>query len=175
MFVRRFHRRRLAPGFLSVYPATTDAEALHSAGDYAGDRFIAFSTWAWLEAHAKTGNAPVYRYFLDLGSPGDRNHKVSDGAFHSDDIEYVFGALDSRPEMAIRPEDRKLSDLMSTYWTNFAKTGDPNSPGLPSWPKYQAASDWQVMHLDATPEAKPDSLRPRYLFLDSQLGKSASK
>lgn len=97
------------------------------------------------------------------------------GAFHSDDIEYVFGALDSRPEMAIRPPDRALSELMQQYWTNFAKTGDPNAPGLPRWPVYNAAGNWQVMHLDATPEAKPDTLRPRYLFLDSQWGRSAAK
>jgi len=164
-----------APGFLAVYPAATDAEAVRSAGDYAGDRFIAFSTWAWLEAQVKTGAAPVYRYFFALGSPGDHNHIAGMGAFHSDDIEYVFGALDSRPEMAIRPEDRTLSDLMGEYWTNFAKTGDPNAPGLPKWPVYNATGGWQVMHLDANPEAKPDALRPRYLFLDSQWGSAAGK
>jgi para-nitrobenzyl esterase len=97
------------------------------------------------------------------------------GAFHSDDIEYVFGALDSRPEMAVRPEDRVLSELMGQYWTNFAKTGDPNGPGLPKWPVYNAADNYQVMHLDATPEAKPDTLRPRYLFLDSVWGSTAAK
>ncbi len=162
-----------APGFLAVYPAATDAEALQSANDYAGDHFIAFSTWAWLEAQVKTGGAPVYRYFLDLGSPGDRNHSVAQGAFHSDDIEYIFGTLDSRPGMPIRPEDRALSELMQQYWTNFAKTGDPNAPGLPQWPTYNAADGWQVMHLDATPAAAPDTRRPRDLFLDSQWGSTA--
>jgi len=164
-----------AASFLAVYPASTDAEAVRSAGDYAGDEFIAFSTWSWLEAQTKTGGAPVYRYFFALGSPGDRNHTVSMGAFHSDDIEYVFGALDSRPEMAIRPADRALSEQMQEYWTNFAKTGDPNGPGLPKWPKYDGNSGWQVMRLDATSEAKPDALRGRYLFLDSEWGKAAGK
>jgi para-nitrobenzyl esterase len=160
--------------FLAVYPATTDAEAIQSAGDFAGDKFIAFSTWAWLEAQVKTGNAPVYRYFFALPSPGDRNHTVAMGAFHSDDIEYVFGTLDSRADMAIRPEDRALSDLMQQYWTNFAKTGDPNAPGLPQWPAYSPADSYQVMHLDATPAASPDTLRPRYLFLDTIWGTSAA-
>jgi para-nitrobenzyl esterase len=164
-----------APAFLALYPATTDAEALQSANDYAGDRFIAFSTWAWLEAQVGTSGATVYRYFFALGSPGDRNHTSSMGAFHSDDIEYVFGALDSRPEMAIRPVDRALSDQMMQYWTNFARTGDPNGPGLPRWLPYNAAGGWQVMHLDATPASQPDALRGRYLFLDTQWGRAASK
>lgn len=160
-----------APQFLALYPASTDAEAVHSAGDYAGDHFIAFSTWAWLEAQAQTGHAAVYRYFFDLPSPGDRNHTVAMGAFHSDDIEYVFGTLDSRPGMNIRPEDRALSELMQQYWTNFARTGDPNGPNLPKWPTYNSTGNWQVMHLDATPAAAPDTLRPRYLFLQNEWSK----
>jgi para-nitrobenzyl esterase len=161
--------------FLTVYPATTDAEAVRSAYDYASDHSMGFVTWAWLEAHAQSGAAPVYRYFFDLPSPGDRNHPANQGAFHSDDIEYVFGALDPRPEMPIRPEDRALSELMGQYWTNFAKAGDPNAPGLPKWPAYTAADNYEVMHLDAAPAAKPDTLRPRYLFLNSVWGSAATK
>jgi para-nitrobenzyl esterase len=156
-----------AQEFLAVYPATTDAQAVQSAGDFASDRFIAYSTWAWLEAHVKTGNAPVYRYRLDLGSPGDKFHSAAIGAFHSDDIEYVFGTLDSRQQATWRPEDRALSDQIQQYWTNFARTGDPNSPGLPTWPTYAPATNWQVMHLNTTSEAQPDTQRARYLFLDS--------
>jgi para-nitrobenzyl esterase len=154
-----------APKFLALYPANTEAEALRSAGDYAGDKFIAYRTWVWLEAQEQTGHAPLYRYFFDLPSPGDRNHSIAAGAFHSDDIEYVFGTLDSRPQMKIRPEDRALSELMQQYWVNFARTGDPNGPGLPQWPVY-GPSTWQVMRLDTTPKAEPDKLRDRYLFLD---------
>src|SRR5579862_3018614 len=164
-----------ADKFLAVYPATDDTIALASAGDYVSDRFIAFSTWRWLEAQVQTGTTPVYRYRFDLGSPGDKFHPVSAGAFHSDDIEYVFGTLDSRQQITVRPEDRKLSDQIQTYWTNFARTGDPNNgaatPGLPKWPIYNSSTEWMVMHLDATPEAKPDSQRDRYLFLDSVWGK----
>ena len=164
-----------APAFLAVYPAASDAEAQQSANDYAGDRFIAFSTWAWLEAQVKTGGAPVYRYFFALGSPGDRNHSVAQGAFHSDEIEYVFGTLDSRPEMALRPVDRALSNQMMQYWTNFARTGDPNGAGLPRWLPYNAADGYQVLHLDAAPASQPDAFRPRDLFLDSQWGRAAAK
>jgi para-nitrobenzyl esterase len=115
---------------------------------------------------------PLYRYYFSLRPTGSRFHPASEGAFHSDEIEYVFGTLESRPGMAIRPEDRALSALMQQYWTNFAKskTGDPNAPGLPKWPTYSPATNWQVMRLDASPEAKPDTLRSRYLFLDSKWG-----
>jgi para-nitrobenzyl esterase len=160
--------------FLAVYPATTDAEAARSAYDYASDHSMGYLTWAWLEAQTKTGNAPVYRYFFDLPSPGDRNHTVAMGAFHSDDIEYVFGTLDSRPGMPVRSEDRALSELMQQYWTNFAKTGDPNAPGLPKWPAYTPGANYPVMHLDATPTAAPDTLRARYLFLDTIWGSAAA-
>ncbi len=156
-----------ASDFDRVYAATTDEEALRTAEDLAGDRFIAYSTWAWLEAQVKTGGAPVYRYEFDRPSPGDPNHPASGGAFHSDDIEYVFGNLDSRRGAAWKPEDYKLSELMQTYWTNFAKTGDPNGAGAPQWPVYGAAGNWPAMHLDVTSEARPDAHRERYLFLDT--------
>ena len=119
----------------------------------------------------QTGKAPVYRYFFDLGSPGDKNHPAAMGAFHSDDIDYVFGTLDQRPEATWRPEDRKLSEQMGQYWTNFARTGDPNGTDLPKWPTY-GPTEWQVMWLDANSAAKPDPYRERYLFLESQWGKA---
>lgn len=163
-----------AEEFLKLYPASTDAEALRSAGDFESDRFIIYSTWRWLEAQVKTGAAPVYRYRLDLVPPGDQFHPAGIGAFHSDDIEYVFGTLDSRPGAVWRPEDRKLSDEIQQYWTNFARTGDPNGSDLPKWPTYDAADGWQFMRLDATSEAQPDRLRDRYLFLDKVWGKAST-
>ncbi|MFY9856344.1 MAG: carboxylesterase family protein [Terracidiphilus sp.] len=148
--------------FLKLYPADTDAQALRSAIDYAGDSFIAFGTWKWIEAHKQTGDSPVYRYHLELAAPVSKYHPES-FAFHSDDIEYVFGTLDTRPGAVWRPEDRKLSDQMMSYWTNFAKTSDPNGPGLPEWPRY--GKDDLLIHLDSTIASGSDSERPRYEFL----------
>jgi para-nitrobenzyl esterase len=155
-----------APKFLAAYPASTDAEALASAGDLAGDRFIAFSTWRWMEAHVKTGAAPTYRYFFTLAAPLDRFHGTIPLAFHSDDIEYVFGTLESRLGAHWRAEDRALSDQIQQYWTNFARTGDPNAPGLPVWPTY-GPTQWNVMSLAAESKAAPDAHRDRDLFLDA--------
>lgn len=156
--------------FLKLYPGTTDSEAVRSAGDFAGDRVIKYSTWRWLEEQAATGGAPVYRYHFELGSPGDKNHPVELGAPHSDEIEYVFGTLDAREGTKWRPEDRALSSEMGQYWTDFARTGNPNGAGLPNWPQYNAADNWQVMHLNATSRATPDMQRARYLFLNDTWG-----
>jgi para-nitrobenzyl esterase len=148
--------------FLTLYPAETDAQALRSAIDYGSDNFIAFGTWKWIEAHRKTGESPIYRYHLELAALPSKFHPGT-FAFHSDDIEYIFGTLDTRPGAEWRPEDRKLSEQMMSYWTNFARTGDPNGPGLPAWPKYDTSDS--LIHLDSAITSGPDTLRPRYEFL----------
>ena len=80
----------------------------------------------------------------------------------------VFGSLtQSLPKVPWEEADRKLSDTMVTYWTNFARSGDPNGGGLPPWPKY--GTDHQVQHLDETIRSAPDTLRARYQALDAWL------
>jgi para-nitrobenzyl esterase len=148
--------------FLKLYPGDTDEQAQRSAIDYGSDAFIAFGTWKWIEAQRKTGEAPVYRYHFELPAPPSKFHPGW-FTFHSDDIEYVFGVLDTRPEAEWRPEDRKLSEEMVGYWTNFAKTGDPNGPGLPEWPKYGA--DKQILHLNSPITSGPSTVEERYEFL----------
>lgn len=151
-----------ADEFLKLYPGETDAQALRSAIDYGSDAFIAFGTWKWIEAHQKTGDAPIYRYHFELAAPPSKFHPGS-FAFHSDDIEYVFGTLATRPGATWSPDDWKMSDEMMSYWTNFAKTGDPNGPGLPEWPKYGA--DHELIHLNIPTSSGPSRVRARYEFL----------
>jgi len=151
-----------AEEFLKLYPGETDEQAVRSAADYGSDAFIAFGTWKWIEAHRRTGNSPVYRYHFEQPAPPSKFHPVAD-AFHSDDIEYVFGTIDTRPGAVWQPEQRKLSDEMMSYWTNFARTGDPNGTGLPEWPKY--GTDRELIHLDSTVTSGPSTVEPRYEFL----------
>ena len=151
-----------ASEFLAVYPGDSDEQAVRSAIDYESDTFIAFDTWMWIEAQVKTGDAPVYRYHFELAAPPSKFHPGW-FAFHSDEIEYVFGTLDTRPGAVWQPEDRKLSEQMMDYWTNFAKTGDPNGPGLPEWPRFD--KDGEILHLDSEITGGPDTTRPRYEFL----------
>jgi para-nitrobenzyl esterase len=157
-----------ADAFLKAFPGTTDAEAVDSALDYGAQQFIALGTWRWLEAQVKTGHAPVYRYHFELAAPPSKFHPGS-SAFHSDDIEYVFGSLDTRPGAVWRPEDRKLSEQMMGYWTNFAKTGDPNGQGLPVWPRYDKTG--QLIHLDSAITSGPDAKRAQYDFQMTTLEK----
>jgi len=160
-----------AKQFLKLYPTDNPERALRSAQDFAGDRFIAFSTWAWMEAQTKTGKAPVYRYRFDLAPPTDQGGGSSMCAYHSAEIEYVFGQLDTKPGIRWRREDRELSELMQKYWTNFARNGDPNGPGLPNWPRYTSGEKWPVMFLDVMSSVHSDGLRDRYLFLAKEWAK----
>ena len=76
-------RQLTRTSFLAAYHGIEQTRTCsRSRADYAGDRFIAYSTWRWLEAQVGTGGAPVYRYFLDLGSSGGQvPHAWRWGAF----------------------------------------------------------------------------------------------
>jgi para-nitrobenzyl esterase len=155
-----------AAAFLKVYPGETDAQAKRSAQDLAGDQFIAYSTWKWIEMHQETAHTPIYRYRFDQAPPAADGSAGEGGAYHSAEIEFVFSVLSSKP-LPWKPEDRKLSDLMSTYWSNFAKTGNPNGAGLPQWPAFRKADGYPVMHLRTESRSEPEQNRARYEFLDS--------
>ncbi len=167
-----------ADAILKVYPAANDAEALESAAALGSDTFIGQATWKWIEMHAGTGGAPVYRYSFDRKIPVAPDANVNGvsatsrdiGARHAGEIEYVFGALDSIKNVAWEPSDRKLSDAMTAYWANFARTGDPNGAGLPAWPRYEP-KDPRILHLDETIRVAPDSNRPRYEAIDVYVDK----
>ena len=150
-----------AQEFFKLYPGGTDTDAVKSASDFGGDQFIAYGTWKWIEIDRQTGDKDIYRYKLDLAAPPSKFHPGS-FAFHSDDIEYVFGTLATRPGATWRPEDWELSKEMMGYWTNFAKTGDPSGPGLPNWPKYGEGDP--VLHLDHPIAVRNDENRGRYEF-----------
>jgi para-nitrobenzyl esterase len=84
------------------------------------------------------GDAPVYSYQFEQSIPG----REGDGAAHSYELPYVFGTLLPSGPLAgsFTAADRQLSNVMLSYWTNFAKRGDPNGAGLPLWPKFHASA-----------------------------------
>ena len=157
------HYGKRAEEFLAAFPGKSDEESVQSADAYTTEAFIASSAWKWAEAQSRTGEAPVYRYRFDLPATPSEMHPEGKYAFHSDELEYVFGTLDVRRCATWRPEDRTLSEQMVGYWTNFARTGDPNGKGLPHWPRYD--KEKQLIHLDSTITSGPDVLRPQFEFL----------
>ncbi len=167
-----------ADQFLKLYPAGTDEEALLSAQALAGDDFIAFSTWKWIDMQRKTGGAPVYQYHFEQvpkTKPGAMLGPIPAsemGSKHAGEIEYVFQTLKSQQGVPWTDDDFKVSDAMSSYWVNFVKSGNPNGDGLPEWPKCDAENGYQVMHLNGMgSHASADAVRGRYEFLDAQAGK----
>ncbi|MBQ2684878.1 MAG: carboxylesterase family protein [Erysipelotrichaceae bacterium] len=91
---------------------------------------------------SENGRKPVYMYVFARQQPGD-----DAGVPHSCDNRYQFGTLDG----SWRPydeDDWKLSETMQKYWAQFARTGDPNQPGLPEWKPF-TAEERLAMRLDA--------------------------
>lgn len=171
-----------APEFLKLYPASTDAEAMQSAQALAGDDFIAFSTWKWLDMQLQTGNAPVYQYLFEQVPKVKTGAKIGPlpaieaGSKHAGEIEYVFETLKSQQDVPWTDDDFKVSQTMANYWVNFIKTSDPNGPGMPKWPKSTKTDGYQVLHLSGTSShAAPDSLRARYEFLDKRTSAPSPK
>jgi para-nitrobenzyl esterase len=160
------HYGARAAEFLTAFPAGSDEQAVRSADDFTTANFIALGAWKWVEAQAKTGGAPVYRYRFDLPATPSEMHPEGKYAFHSDELEYVFGMLETRHGAAWRPEDHRLSEQTIGYWTNFARTGDPNGKGLPAWPRYDKTKE--LIHLDATITVGADGARRQYEFLLGQ-------
>lgn len=133
---------------LSANPHATDAEAHTAAKNNFRDSVFAWSTWRWASLQsAHSGSRKAYLYYFDHRTPAS-----PDGSSHGSEVGFVFGNLD-RPGMPPSAAERALSELMSSYWVNFAKSGNPNGPGLPPWPAFSDAKP-SVMHFDAEPSAR---------------------
>ncbi len=133
---------------LALYPGNTEEETFTSQADILGATFFAWPSYAWSNLQSEHGKSKVFVYYFDRQQPSapDATYKPR-GAFHYDEVKYVFGHIDQFPDKGFTDADRKLSGIMSDYWTNFAKTGDPNGYGLPPWPAYSADKP-QVQYLD---------------------------
>ena len=137
-----------ADAILSVYPHSTDAEAAKSQKGLSRESTFSWSTWTWARMQTKQGKGKAYIYYYDHHAP------EADGSGHGSDVPYAFQTLSGGRGGAPKPEDIKLSEIISSYWVNFAKTGNPNGPGLPKWPAF-SENDQQAMVFEATPSAKP--------------------
>ena len=137
----------LADRLLSLYPAATDADAHAAAAQSSGDLTFLYGTRSVLRAASKL-NLKAFQYqFTRVNAIGRQIHW---GSFHASEIPYVFETLPDSVygtqssflgDFSVNPDtyneqDRKLSQAMSAAWVAFAKTGNPNGPGLVAWPPF---------------------------------------
>ncbi|MFD2034424.1 carboxylesterase/lipase family protein [Belliella marina] len=139
-----------ADTLLSVYPLGEN-NIPKTARDLNRDAAFGWHTWTWAKLQSQTGDAKVYFYYFDQHPDFPENSpKYGHGSPHGQDVAYVFGTVDEQhPDIA--SADIKLSETMMSYWTNFAKYGNPNGEGVPEWPTFSTEKP-QVMYLKANPQ-----------------------
>ncbi len=136
---------------LALYPHATDAQTRQAGRDLLRD-VMGGDAWAWANLYLGEDRNKVHLYYFDRHSP-----QAPLGPTHGAEIGYVFGNLVSPPLGLDGPPERadvSLSEQIQSYWVNFAKTGNPNGPGLPRWPVFSSSSQ-RAMCLDSHPHAGP--------------------
>ena len=144
--------------FLKLYLADEDGAVAAAKQSSLTDR-ARVTIDVWCKDQVKRSGT-VYTYYFDHPIPWPAHPEF--GAFHTSEVPYLFQTLKliDRPW---QPADFQLSDTMATYWSNFAKTGDPNGSesnrsGLPGWPAYEPGSHTTMelgSHLGPIPVADP--------------------
>ncbi len=142
-----------ADKLLAAYPTAGDKVG-KTARDLMRDAAFGWPTWSWARLQSRTGKSRVFLYHFDQHAERPADSPEADhGMPHGVDVPYVFQTLD-RKDPKLTPGDLAISDTVSTYWTNFAKFGDPNGAGVPAWPRFTEANP-QVMYFHNTASVGP--------------------
>ncbi len=137
---------QLPPPLLAAYPHTTDEGAKQARLSLERDLRFGWDMWAWARLQAATGQKSVYYYLFQQQPPFPVGSLYEGwGASHYAELWYVFDHLDQEP-WRWSNADRKVAEEMSSYWVNFAKSGNPNGPDLPQWPAF-TNSESKVQYL----------------------------
>jgi para-nitrobenzyl esterase len=146
-----------ADAVLAAYPHANEAEAVRATRHVNNDTTFTWSAWTWAREQSKQGKGKVFSYYYNNHAP------QAEGSGHGSDVGFVFQTLASR--RAPSPEDAHLSDMISSYYVNFAIKGDPNGKGLPKWPAFTDKNQ-QVMVFDASPSARTYPVLERVKIFD---------
>jgi len=135
----------LAERLLALFPARSQAEAAASQRRFETEYSFAWEAWIWGRLQSRTGRSRVFEYDFDHRPPyPDEEPYKSWGVPHMAELFYLFQHY--APDWTWTPTDYRVADLMSRYWVNFARSGDPNGPGLPRWQPFDEAHQ-RVMHM----------------------------
>ncbi|MFM9865319.1 MAG: carboxylesterase/lipase family protein [Micropepsaceae bacterium] len=145
----------LPPPLLGAYPFVTDDEARAARVAFETDLRFGWNMWTWARLHAASG-APVFSYRFAQRPPFPENSPYAGwGPAHFAELWYMFDHLDQAP-WSWRAEDRRAAELMTTYWVNFIKTGNPNGAGLPAWPAFAGPAGPLLVLTDKPTMGTPD-------------------
>lgn len=128
-----------ADEFLKLFPCNTDDEAIKSQVESGTDQWFSWHMHTWAKLQTETGKSKVYLYYFNHAQPGPANWKEL-GATHGFEIPYAYDNL-RLFDLQFTEADKKIANIMSSYWFNFAKTGNPNGDSLPRWTCYDDKSD----------------------------------
>lgn len=168
--VGRYGQR--GPDILAAYPAENDTQAAASAIDLTTDVMFGVNHYLWMRMQLAHGKSPLFQYHFTHNPPARTG--VPSGPIHGAELPYVFDNLSVR-NIGWTPADRATAAAMSSYWTNFAKRGDPNGPGLPAWPAMTATDPKSLYFGDGEPMLGPIANVEKMQLLLSLRGKPASK
>lgn len=133
-----------AEEFLEKYPSSNSAQSKESQLASGSLQWFGWHMHTWATLQSQFANSPVYLYYFDQVQPGNSTFQKL-GAYHSSEIAYSYGNL-NKTGLSYTKEDYQLSDIMTSYWFNFALTGDPNGGSLPFWETFDKKKD-RVMEL----------------------------
>ena len=151
-----------ADAYLQAFPGGSADEISKSLFAINRDNLFAWQAYTWARLQTEKGHHPVYVYYFNQTAPGEEKY----GAFHSSEIPFALNNLYTWKKNW-PASDEKLADVMSDYWINFAKSGNPNSASLSAWMPY-SPSDNNVMMLSADRQAmQPVSAIKELRFLDA--------
>jgi para-nitrobenzyl esterase len=144
-----------ADTILQAYSIEREGSVKQAARNVLREASFGWHSWVWAKLQTGQNGSNAYVYYFDQRPPYPADSRYADvaGVPHGQELPYVFKRLDLVP-LAWTDSDRRISEAMATYWTNFAKTGDPNGDGLPHWPAFTPANQ-QRMVFKGTPVAQP--------------------